>query len=375
MVTVDRSEAPGVIQEQPKDKVAENVQSKLERKRKKWKTPLVVTLAMLGGLAAIAGNLGYLWGVDLAPEERVAYAEQAVSAGRNEAIESGDYQKVSESVSPEIQDSVHLYAYEVGKEDKTATAVMVSEYEDWEHIRHAIFLIDAHAQPGMTQNTVNFKTADGIYTGITTCLAYDHIGMAPNTIDINQPIRDLALCDFKIIIKPEVINHPLKPLELSNFDTEAIFSQDTEYDAYGFPIGYGVTIEERLDMQQDAIVAPFKFNKYISGDPYFTGSVKGLKFGPGGSGGPMIDMRTNKVVGLMKRFHQSDYTEFMQIAFNKNIGQTEWTIEPIPRDIADKISVFKDQVINQGTPKKELGPYTYINTLSKLGKPHFQRSK
>jgi hypothetical protein len=333
-----------------------------EKKKGRSKLPLPLTLAMLGLVSAwCVGQAIPLFNFFPPDAQRIILAKEAVTQFREAQIESGIYTEIKDKIPAEIQDSVLQMILEAEndgvspykKQAMSVTTTVVDEFIDEEGNEHRILLLNAHAMPSAHQPTINLKTNGGLYTGNALCLPYDYVGENLYFVDQNQPIRDLALCDFKIIKKPGLGPVELPPLSLSWFNPILKYSEKTQYLAYGFPINIDETNTGLLTSPDTYLVSRFRYHHDDSqGKPYFAGDP----YGPGGSGGVLIS-ENQQIEGIMTNYTISSLASDIYNLTGYNTGGIMWATEEIPADLEAKIASFKETAINktfQNVPLQEL---------------------
>lgn len=337
---------------------------KVEKKKRKLSVGLIIGLVGIVGAWA-AGQIVPLTTFDVPREEKIRLAEDSATTFRNSLVESGIYEQSRETIPDDIIDSVRRVIFSVpGINIKTglpehypstATSTIVDHFTDVDGKDHKILLLNAHGIPHSYGDTVNIKTEDGLFIGQATCLPYDYVDKNLHEVDPSSPIRDLALCDLKIMSQPTESKVKLLPLSLDRFYSTNNFSSEKKYTAYGFPIDIDSTEFDFLYSNNDFLVSSLSyFTDDASGYPRF----KGDPYGPGGSGGLLIE--NSQVVGLMTGYSVPDSTSVIDTIFSINAGNVNWFIEPIPTDLKQKIAIFKDKAINRTFQNVEFDEYKFV---------------
>lgn len=325
---------------------------KVEKKRSR-KIPTAFMIGMLGLLGAwVAGQMVPLTTFEVPYPEKIRLAEDSAASFRNSLIESGDYESSKEMISEDILDSVRKIIFyettansenaEPEKDPFVATSIIVEQFVDELGNDHKILLLNAHGIPNPDENTLSLKTDDGLFTGIvTTCLPYDYVGQNLYFVDQTKPIRDLALCDFKIIKKPENSTAKLEPLNLEKFKSTSNFTAQQTYLAYGFPVNPNWSEQDAIYSTHDFLVSNFTYKQTANGLNWFVGDP----YGPGGSGGVLIN-EEGEIEGLMTGYNIPRNTSVINTILSINAGNANWFIEEIPADLAEKVNIFTDQAMD-----------------------------
>lgn len=308
-----------------------------------WKS-----IAMLGIIAGLcAAQIEPLFMVNMPARERIRLAEESVKKFRDEQISLGEYAATRALMAPEILSGTRRLMFYTEQKPYVGTGSAVDSYIDSEGYLHQITLTNTHLiPPDPMENTVKIVTDNGIYSGNATCLPYDYIGKDLSKIDPQAPIRDLALCDIRIVQSPTDKPIDITPIPLNLFETKSKFSTGEEYFGYGFSID-GSNLNEKLVLadRNGSLVSRLTYLPVLGDTPFF-----GEPAGPGNSGGVLTNGQ--KIFGIMSAYRVPKLTYLIDDITGHNLGNILWRVEPIPQDIQTIVATFKKLAQTRTIPER-----------------------